>query len=96
MFAEFGSVPLFYVSERCGVVSVSSFEVVFCESDVRFTSVFALRVTVAWQITDVWRQFRPLSGQVFFCRQLQVLLSFVFVLFAMSSMCWGEFKTRLL
>ena len=69
---------------------------VFCESDVCFRSVFALRVTVAWQITDVWRQFRPLSGQVFFCRQLQVLLSFVFVLFAMSSMSWSEFKTRLL
>ena len=46
---------------------------VFCESDVCFRSVFALRVTVAWQITDVWRQFRPFSGQVFFCRQLQVL-----------------------
>ena len=37
-----------------------------------------------------------ISGQVFFCRQLQVLLSFVFLLFAMSPMCWGEFKTRLL
>ena len=25
-----------------------------------------------------------------------IFLSFTFVLFAMSSMCWGEFKTRLL
>ena len=25
MFAEFGSVPMFYVSERCGVVSVSRY-----------------------------------------------------------------------
>ena len=34
MFAEFGRVSVFCVSERCGVVSVSSLEVVFCKSDV--------------------------------------------------------------
>ena len=33
---------------------------------------------------------------MFFCRQLQVLVSFVLVLFAVSSMCLDEFKTRLL
>jgi len=42
MFAEFGSVPLFYVPERCSGVSVSSFEVVFCESDVCFRRVVVL------------------------------------------------------
>ena len=42
MFAEFGSIPMFYVSERCGVVSVSSFLVVFCESNVCFRSVVVL------------------------------------------------------
>ena len=35
----------------------------------------SLRVTAAWYIRDDWRQF-PLSGNVFFCRQLQVLVSF--------------------
>ena len=49
-FAEFGSVPMFHVSEICGVVSVSSLEVVFCESD---EVLLSLRVTVAWEITDV-------------------------------------------
>ena len=39
VFAEFGRVSIFYVSERCGLVSVSSFKVVFCESDVCFSSV---------------------------------------------------------
>ena len=34
MFAEFGRVSVFCVLERCGVVSVSSLEVVFCKSDV--------------------------------------------------------------
>ena len=38
MFAQFGRVSMFYVSERCGVVSVSSFKVVFCEPDVCFIS----------------------------------------------------------
>ena len=42
MFAEFGRVSIFYVSERCGVVSVFSFKVVFCESDVYFRSVIVL------------------------------------------------------
>ena len=91
MFAEFGSVPMFYVLERCGVVSVSSLEVLFYESDVCFRSVVVL--TCNGGLGDYCCS---LSGQVFFCRQLQVLLSFVFLLFAMSPMCWGEFKTRLL
>ena len=55
----------------------------------------SLRVMVAWQVSDDWRQF-PLSGHVFFCRQLQVLVSFVLVLSAVSSMCLDEFKLRLL
>ena len=33
---------------------------------------------------------------MFFCRQLQVLVSFVLVLFAVSSMCLDKFKMRLL
>ena len=42
MFAEFGSIPMFYVLERCGVVFVSSIEVLFVESDVCFRSVVVL------------------------------------------------------
>lgn len=42
MFAEFGRVSVFCVSEGCGLVSVSCLEVVFCESDVRFRSVIVL------------------------------------------------------
>ena len=77
-------------------VSISSFKVRFSVSPMYVSEVLlSLRVTVAWSITDVWRQFL-LSGQVFFCRQLQVLLSSVLVLSAVSSVCWGEFKTRLL
>ena len=37
---------------------------------------FYLHVMVVWKISDDWRQF-PLSGHTFFCRQLQVFLSFV-------------------
>ena len=33
---------------------------------------------------------------MFFCRQLQVLVSFVWVFFAVSSMCSDKFKMRLL
>ena len=55
----------------------------------------SLRVTVAWYISDDWRQF-PLSGHVFFCWQLQVLVSFVLVLFAVSLKGLDEFKMRLL
>ena len=83
MFAEFGSVPLFYVSERCSGVSVFSFEVVFCESDVCFRLwLGTLLMFIKWASV-------LLSA-------VAILLSFTFVLFAMSSMCWGEFKTRLL
>ena len=42
MFAEFGRVSVFCVLERCGVVSVSSLEVVFCKSDVRFSGAVIL------------------------------------------------------
>ena len=42
MFAEFGRVSLFCVSEGCCLVSVSCLEV-FCKSDVRFGSVFVLK-----------------------------------------------------
>ena len=67
-----------------GVVSVSSFEVVFCESDVCFRSVVVL--TCNGGLED----YRcSLSGRVFFCLQLQVLLPFVFVLFVMRR---GAFK----
>ena len=41
-------------------------------------------------MTEDRRQF-PLSGQLFFSRQLHVLLAFVF-----SLLSFGEFKTRLL
>ena len=36
MLAKFGGVSVFSVAECCGVVSVSRFEVVVCESDVCF------------------------------------------------------------
>ena len=49
----------------------------------------SLRVMVAWQISDDWRQF-PLSGHVNFCRQLQFLVSFVLVLSVVSLMCLDE------
>ena len=42
MFAEFSRVSVFCVLERCGVVSVSSLEVVFCKSDVRFSGAVVL------------------------------------------------------
>ena len=49
VFAEVGRVSVFYVSERCRVVSVSSFKVVFCELDVfQKCCCMSLRVTVAW------------------------------------------------
>ena len=57
--------------------------------------VLSSRATVAWQIGDDWRQF-PLSGHVIFCRQLQVLLSFVLVLSMVSLMCLDEFTTHFL
>ena len=34
MFAEFGRVSVFCVSKRCGVVSVSSLEIIFCRPHV--------------------------------------------------------------
>ena len=55
----------------------------------------SLRVTVARKISDDWRQF-PLSGHVFFCGQLQVLVSFVLVLFVVSLKGLDEFKMRFL
>ena len=39
MFAKFGRVFVLGVAERCGVISVSCFEVVFCESNVCFRGV---------------------------------------------------------
>lgn len=42
VFAQFGRVSMFFVSERCGVVSVSSFKFVFREPDVCFRSVAVL------------------------------------------------------
>ena len=42
MFAEFGRVSVFCVSEWCGVGSVSSLEVVFCKSNVRFSGAVVL------------------------------------------------------
>ena len=56
-------------------------------------ALLSLRLTVAWKITDDWREF-PLSGHVIFCRQLHVLLSIV--LSAILSVCSDEFKRRLL
>ena len=42
MFAEFSRVSVFCVFEGCGVVSVSSLEVVFCKSDVRLSGAVVL------------------------------------------------------
>ena len=42
MFAEFSRISVFCVSEWCGVVSVSSLEVVFCKSHVCFSGVVVL------------------------------------------------------
>ena len=55
----------------------------------------SLRVTVAWQISEDWRHF-PSGGHVFFCWQLQVQVSFVLVLSAVSLMFLDEFKMLLL
>ena len=55
----------------------------------------SLCMVVAWSISDNWGQFL-LSGHVFFCRQLQVLVSFVLVLSVVSSICLDEFKMCLL
>ena len=44
----------------------------------------SLHVTVAWQISDDWRQF-PLSGHVIFCRQLKTSIkSFLLLLKSIS------------
>ena len=42
MFAEFGRVSAFCVLEQCSVVSVSSLQVIFCESDVCLSGGVAL------------------------------------------------------
>ena len=42
MCAEFSRVSVFCVLEGCGVVSVSSLQVVFCKSDVRFSGAVVL------------------------------------------------------
>ena len=42
MLVEFSSLSEFCVSEGCGVVSVSSLEVVFCKSKVFFSSAVVL------------------------------------------------------
>ena len=52
MFAEFSRVSVFYVSEWCGVVSVSTLEVVFCESDVCFSG--AVVLTCDGGLVDRW------------------------------------------
>ena len=39
VLAEFGGVSVFGVAGWCGVVSLSCFEVVFCDSDVSFCRV---------------------------------------------------------
>ena len=43
MFAEFSRVSVLCVLELCGVVSVSSLEVVFCKSNVRFGGAVVLK-----------------------------------------------------
>ena len=42
MFTKFGGVSVFCAPEYCGVVSVSSLEVVFCKSDVCFSGTVVL------------------------------------------------------
>ena len=53
----------------------------------------SLRLTVAWSITDVRRQF-PVRGHDFFCRQLHELLSTE--LSVDLSVCLDAFRIRLL
>ena len=56
MFPEFGSVPTFYVSERCGVAVWFLYLVLksFSVSPMYVSDVlWSLRVTVAWEITNV-------------------------------------------
>ena len=77
-----------HISFKCG------FEVVLCESDVRFCHAVVLLATVAWKITNNCRQFQ-LSGYVFFCRQLHVLL-LVAVAAVVSSVCIDAVRMRLL
>ena len=50
--AEFGGVSEFSVAEECGVVSVSRFEVVLCESDVCFGCVVVF--TCNGGLVDYW------------------------------------------
>ena len=42
MFAEFSRVSVFCVAKWCGVVSVSSLEIVFCKSDECFSGAVLL------------------------------------------------------
>ena len=78
---------------RC-VVSVTSLEVVFHKSYVYFSGAAFLTCDGGLVLRDDWRQF-PLSGLVFFCGQLQALVSFVLVLFSVSLMCLDGFKMHL-
>ena len=72
------------------MVSVSCFQVVLCESDVRFC-----RVVVFACVTDDCRQYLS-SGHVFFCRQLHVLLLLMVAAAAVSSDCIDAARMRLL
>ena len=53
------------------MVSVSRLEVVFSKSNVCFGGVIVALGDGGLVLTDDWRHF-PLSGHVFFCRQLHV------------------------
>ena len=83
MLAQFGGVSVFRVAERCDVVTVSCFEVVLCESDVRSVVLLSLCVMVAWKMTDGCRQF-PSSLHLSFCWQLHILLLHVLVAVVLS------------
>lgn len=63
MLAELGGVSVFGGSEWRGVVSVSRFVVILCESEVCFGClVVFILVTVAWYITDDCREFSSIAG----------------------------------
>ena len=83
VFAEFGRISVFGVSECCSVVSVSSLK------SFSVSPMYVLEVLLSLRLTDEWRQFL-LSGHVFFSRQLHVLLSVV--LSALSLTCSDKLK----
>ena len=76
------------------MVSVSCFEVILCESYVRFCRVVVFACDGGLVNTDGCRQF-PASGHAFFCRRLHVLLLMIAAA-AVLSTCIDAVRMRLL